>query len=180
MMRRTPHWRPGASRSSRSSRPAGQKLFFCLPDLAKMEVMAYIHESRRHRGQEGDEGRGPYRGALPHPARLRQGHVTLRSRRSRTKAGNWISDASNFAGWSSSTPGRSGLKPDDAEVEFRVRAVCLRNNVRAVLPSAASRPASEHSHNVCTMAGSTPRPTAGRIGRVESRPPRSDEEVLSE
>jgi HlyD family secretion protein len=122
----------------------GQKLFF-LPDLANMEVMAYIHESVAGRVHEGMKARARIEGLQN---RALEGTVisvgTLP-----TNAGNWWSEEVKYfvaVVKLDAVPG--GVKPGmSAEVEFDVDT-CL--DVLAVPSEAVSV---EGGRDICYVAG---------------------------
>ena len=122
----------------------GQKLFY-LPDLAKMEVLAYIHESVASRVREGMRARLRIEGLAN---RTLEGHVVSVAPLP-TNGGNWFSDeVKYFVGVVKLDSVPMGLKPGmSAEVEFDVDR---RLDVLAV-PSEAI--AVERGHNVCYVAG---------------------------
>jgi HlyD family secretion protein len=121
-----------------------QKLFY-LPDLSKMEVLAYIHESVASRIHEGMRAKARIEGLSN---RTLEGHVVSVGPLP-TTAGNWLSDdVKYFVGVVKLDSVPKGMHPGmTAEVEFDVDR-CL--DVLAV-PSEAV--ALEQGHNVCYVAG---------------------------
>ena len=138
-------WRPGATpiEPGQTVRQS-QKLFF-LPDLAKMEVMAYLHESVASRVHEGMRARARIEGLAN---RTLEGHVVSVGPLP-TSAGNWVSDeVKYFVSVVKLDSVPQGIRPGmSAEVEFDVDR---RLDVLAV-PSEAI--AVEQGHNVCYVAG---------------------------
>jgi len=121
-----------------------QKLFY-LPDLAKMEVLTYIHESVASRVHEGMRARARIEGLQN---RALEGHVVSVAPLP-TNGGNWWSDeVKYFVGVVKLDSVPNGMRPGmTAEVEFDVDR-CL--DVLAV-PSEAI--AVEEGRNVCYVAG---------------------------
>ena len=120
-----------------------QKLFF-LPDLGKMEVMTYIHESVASRVQSGMVARARIEGLAN---RTLEGHVV--SIAPLPSSTNWFSDeVKYFVAVVKLDSVPKGMKPGmTAEVEFDVDR-CL--DVLAV-PSEAI--AFEKGHEICYVAG---------------------------
>jgi HlyD family secretion protein len=122
----------------------GQKLFF-LPDLKRMEVMAYIHESVAFRIHEGMKAKARIEGLAN---REFEGTV-ISVGPLPTNAGNWFSDeVKYFVGVVRLDSVPTGLKPGmSAEVEFDVDR-CL--DVLAVPSEAVSV---EGGRDICYVAG---------------------------
>jgi HlyD family secretion protein len=122
----------------------GQKLFF-LPDLGKMEVSAYIHESVASRVHEGMRAKAKIEGLMNQTL---EGHVTKVEPLPNT-GGNWWSDeVKYFMGVVKLDSVPSGLKPGmTAEIIFEVDR-CF--DVLAVPNEAV---AVEGGHSICYVAG---------------------------
>jgi len=122
----------------------GQKLFF-LPDLKKMEVTAYIHESIAFQIHEGMRARAKVEGFQNQSF---EGVVTSVGPLP-TNGGNWLSDeVKYFVGVVRLDQVPEGMKPGmTAEVEFDV------NHRADVLAVASEAVAIEHGRNVCYVAG---------------------------
>jgi HlyD family secretion protein len=120
-----------------------QKLFF-LPDLEKMEVRAYIHESVASRVREGMRARAKIEGL---ENRMLEGTVV--SVAPLPSSTNWFSDeVKYFVGVVKLDTIRSGLKPGmTAEVEFDVERC---SDVLAVPCEAVTV---EGGHDFCYVAG---------------------------
>ncbi len=121
-----------------------QKLFF-LPDLSKMQVMAYIHESVGSRVHEGMKAKAMIEGLAN---RAFEGTVVSVGPLP-TNAGNWFSDeVKYFVGVVKLDSVPTGLKPGmSAEVEF---AVDHCTDVLAVPSEAVSV---EGGRDICYVAG---------------------------
>lgn len=122
----------------------GQRLFF-LPDLGKMEVTAYIHESVASRVHEGMRANARIEGLMN---RTLEGHVTKVEPLPNT-GGNWWSDeVKYFVGVVKLDSVPSGLKPGmTAEVVFEVDR-CF--DVLAIPTEAVTI---EGGHSICYVAG---------------------------
>jgi HlyD family secretion protein len=141
----TDPWKPNASAIEPGQMVRqGQKLFF-LPDLGKMEVRAYIHESVASRVHEGMKARARIEGLQN---REFEGTVVSVAQLP-TNAGNWFSDeVKYFVGVVKLDDVPSGMKPGmSAEVEFDVER-CV--DVLAVPSEAVSI---EGGRDVCYVAG---------------------------
>ena len=121
-----------------------QKLFF-LPDLTKMQVVTYIHESVANRVQEGMRARARIEGLANQTL---EGSVISMAPLP-TNTVNWFSDeVKYFVGVVKLDSVPDGMRPGmTAEVEFDVDR---RFDVLAV-PSEAI--AVEQGHNICYVAG---------------------------
>ncbi len=121
-----------------------QKLFF-LPDLARMQVLTYLHESVARRVQEGMRARAKIEGLAN---RTLEGQV-MSVAPLPTTAGNWFSDeVKYFVAVVKLDSAPRGMRPGmTAEVEFDVDR---RFDVLAVPPQAV---AVEQGHDVCYVAG---------------------------
>jgi HlyD family secretion protein len=122
-----------------------QKLFF-LPDLANMQVLAYLHESVANRVHEGMRARAKIEGLS---GRILEGHVVSIAPLP-TTAGNWISDeVKYFVSVVKLDSVPKGIRPGmTAEIEFDVDR-CL--DVLAVPSEAVSY--DQQGHNICYVAG---------------------------
>jgi HlyD family secretion protein len=121
-----------------------QKLFY-LPDMSKMQVLAYLHESVASRVHEGMRATAKIEGLSN---RSLEGHV-ISVAPLPTTAGNWISDdVKYFVSIVKLDSVPEGLRPGmSAEIEFDIDR-CM--DVLAV-PSEAI--ALERGHSVCYVAG---------------------------
>jgi HlyD family secretion protein len=121
-----------------------QKLFF-LPDLSKMQVLAYLHESVANRVHDGMRVRAKIEGLANQTL---EGHVVSVAPLP-TTAGNFISDeVKYFVSVVKLDSVPDGIRPGmSAEVEFDVER-CL--DVLAVSSEAI---ALERGHNVCYVSG---------------------------
>ena len=141
----TDPWRPSSTviEPGQTVRQS-QKLFY-LPDLGRMEVMVYIHESVANRVHEGMRARARMEGLSN---RVLEGHVVSVGPLP-TNAGNWFSDdVKYFVGVVKLDSVPQGMKPGmSAEIEFDVDR-CL--DVLAVPTDAV---AVEGGHEVCYVAG---------------------------
>jgi HlyD family secretion protein len=121
-----------------------QKLFF-LPDLSKMQVMAYLHESVASRVHEGMRAKAKIEGLSN---RTLEGHVVSVAPLP-TTAGNFISDEVKYfvsVVQLDSVP--IGMRPGmSAEVEFDV------DRCQDVLAVSSEAIAVEQGHNICYVAG---------------------------
>ena len=137
--------RPGAAPIEPGMTVRQSQKLFMLPDLAKMEVIAYLHESVAGRIHEGMRATSRIEGLAN---RSLEGHV-MSVAPLPTTAGNWLSDEVKYfvtVVKLDSVP--KGLRPGmSAEIEFDVER-CL--DVLAV-PSEAI--AVEKGHNVCYVSG---------------------------
>jgi HlyD family secretion protein len=122
----------------------GQKLFF-LPDLKKMEVMAYIHESVAFRVHEGMKARARIEGFQNQAF---EGSVVSVGPLP-TNAGNWFSDdVKYFVGVVKLDAVPDGMKPGmTAEIEFDI------DHCTDVLAVASEAVAIEGGRDVCYVAG---------------------------
>ena len=138
-------WRPtaGAIEPGQTVRQ-GQKLFF-LPDLGKMEVMAYIHESVATQVRGGMRAKALIEGLQN---RSLEGHVVSVAPLP-TNAGNWWSDdVKYFVGVVKLDTVPIGLKPGmTAEIEFEV------DRLPDVLAVSSEAVAVENGRNICYVAG---------------------------